>query len=263
MKIIIVSQSDPFYIPLFFSKFSELMADVKNIQVDGVIIQQGLGKKSKISLARQMFQFYGLYHFITQSIKYCMRKCTGKLNSLGLLGKSFSIEYFVKKSGWDIIDYTNVNSSDFVDYVKENDIDLIVSVAASQIFKKEILEAPKEGCINIHNAPLPDYRGMLPNFWQMYHGEEYSVMTIHEMVEELDKGRIILQKKTKIEPDMSLDELIKKTKQKNAEALIQVLEMFGKGEVEYRDLPEKEGSYFSFPLKKDVAEFRRRGGRLF
>jgi len=264
MKIIIVTSEDPFYIPIFFERFYKLFAVRQwDIEITGLVMTEPLGNKTKWGLAIRMLGFYGLWGFVRQSFKYALQKVGKKLYNLGLKSSSFSIEYFTKKSGVDVLAFTDVNTPEFVKYVKDNKIDLITSVASSQIFKNEIIKAPKLGCINIHNAPLPNYRGMLPNFWQMYHGEEYSIMTIHEMVEMLDMGRIILQENTKIQKGMTLDQLIRETKKKNAKALIEVWGMFLKGKVDCKPLADNKGSYFTFPTKKDVADFKKRGYRLF
>lgn len=263
MKIIIVTQEDPFYMPIFFKHFFDKFDNITSgIEIAGVAIQKPLGQRSKKHLVRKMVDFYGPISFFLQSLKYVTKIVEKKLNAIHILPASFSIEYFLRKNKVKLLKYKNVNSKKFIKFVEEGKIDLIVSVAASQIFKTRILKKPKLGCINIHNAPLPDYRGMLPNFWQMYYGEEFSVMTIHEMVEEVDKGKIIFQDRTKIEKGMTLDRLIKKTKKKNAQDLIKVLKMFEKNEVKYREIPAKEGSYFSFPTKKDVSEFRKKGYRI-
>src|SRR5690606_8320068 len=43
--------------------------------------------------------------------------------------------------------------------------DLIVTAAYGQLLPKEILKAPKFGCINIHASLLPKYRGGAPIHW--------------------------------------------------------------------------------------------------
>lgn len=263
MKVIIVTQKDPFYIPIFFKHFFEKFDKLTSgIEIAGVIIQKPLGQKSKVALIRKMLDFYGPVAFSLQALRCFLQITEKKLYASGILPVSFSIEYFLDKNKVELLKYKNVNSGKFVKFVEEEKIDLIVSVAASQIFKAKILKKPRLGCINIHNAPLPDYRGMLPTFWQMYHGEHFAGVSIHEMVEELDRGEIIYQDETKIEKGMSLDRLIKKAKKKNAEVLIRVLEMFKKSKVKYTSLPKRKGSYFSFPTKKDVSEFRKRGYRI-
>jgi methionyl-tRNA formyltransferase len=158
--------------------------------------------------------------------------------------------------------FDDMNGEQAPDFVRREAIDLVVSVSASQIFKRPILEAPRIGCINLHNAPLPHYRGMLPNFWQMYHGEDESVLTIHEMVEDLDKGDILTQAGTTIEPDDSLDEVIRRTKHRSAEVLAETLEEVRTATARLSPLPAVEGSYFTWPTREQAREFRRRGKRL-
>ncbi len=103
---------------------------------------------------------------------------------------------------------------------------------------------------------------MLPNFWQMYQGEKESVLTIHQMVENLDKGDILLQRATPIREEMSLEQLIRTAKVRSARALWHLLDRFATESVEVTPLPEEEGSYFSWPTREEAKEFRRRGRRL-
>jgi len=118
------------------------------------------------------------------------------------------------------------------------------------------------GCINIHNAPLPKYRGMLPNFWQMYHDERAIGITIHEINPKIDEGRIILQKHVAIRPNETLDSLIKRTKRIGAHFMIEAINMIKAGSVTYLENDPEKGSYFSFPTREDVKEFKRRGKRI-
>ena len=87
-------------------------------------------------------------------------------------------------------------------------------------------------------------------------------MSIHEMVPELDKGKIIYQNKVKIENNMTLHELIIETKKNNARGLIEVLSLFMENKINYKPLPKIKGSYYSFPTRKDVKEFKRRGKKI-
>jgi methionyl-tRNA formyltransferase len=263
MKIIIVTQQDPFYLPYFFDAFfGRLYEEIAGIEIAGVIIQKPLGQKSKRALVNRMIDFYGPLNFTIISLRYVLLMIEKRLNEMHVLDRAHSIEHHCVRRGVRIFKYRNVNNPKFIAYVRQKHIDLIVSVAASQIFRAEILRAPRMGCINIHNAPLPDYRGMMPSFWQMLAGEKHVTATIHEMVEEIDKGKIIFQQQTNIDKGMTLHALIKRTRKVDADALIKVLRMFRDNQVRPCPLPRRKGSYFSFPSRRDVAEFRRRGYRI-
>lgn len=265
MKIIVVTQEDPFYLPIFFRRLFDLAGRPENtawLTVAGVVIQLPLGNRSLRTLIRRMYGLYGPWWFLVKGVGYTWRKLLEGLRRLGLPVRGFGVRWMAAEAGVPVLEQADVNTVAFARLVESKGVDLIVSAAASQIFKARILHTPPKGCINLHNAPLPRYRGMLPNFWQLYHGEEYSVLTIHEMTERLDKGRIILQRKTRIEPQMSLEELIKLTKNANADALMDALRMLEDGHAEYTDPPAEKGSYFTFPTRREVKEFRRRGHRV-
>ncbi|MFM6254380.1 MAG: methionyl-tRNA formyltransferase, partial [Dolichospermum sp.] len=156
-----------------------------------------------------------------------------------------------------------INSLDFVDTLK-NKIrpDLLVSVAASQILKKAVLEVPPLGCINLHSAPLPRYQGMMPNFWTMVNNEPEATVTIHYMAEKLDAGDIILQKSVAINATDSLQDLMIRSKVIGVQALLEAIKQIEAGTVEARPQDSTQASYFSFPTSVDAYRLRSQGRRL-
>ena len=146
--------------------------------------------------------------------------------------------------------------------IRQLNLDLIVSVAAPQVFKSALIAVPRIGCINIHNAKLPKYRGMLPNFWQMYHGEKSVGTSIHRINDKIDDGDILLQKETPIQPGETLDSLIRRTKKIGANMMIEAIEGLKSGLLQPIVNSSAQATYFGFPSKNDVSEFRRKGGRL-
>mgnify|MGYP001367555957 FL=1 len=77
--------------------------------------------------------------------------------------------------------------------------DLIVTAAFGQILPKELLDAPRLGCINVHASLLPKYRGGAPIHQAIMDGEEKTGVTIMYMAEKLDAGDIISQREIPIE----------------------------------------------------------------
>ena len=71
------------------------------------------------------------------------------------------------------------------------DADLAVVAAYGLILPKEILEAPKAGCINVHASLLPRWRGAAPIQRAILAGDEISGVTIMQMDEGLDTGPML------------------------------------------------------------------------
>ncbi len=59
--------------------------------------------------------------------------------------------------------------------------DLIVVAAFGQILKRDILDLPRYGCINVHASLLPRWRGAAPINAAILHGDEETGVTIMQM----------------------------------------------------------------------------------
>jgi methionyl-tRNA formyltransferase len=218
--------------------------------------------KSITKLIKQMYGFYGPVDFFRIGLRYAKNKMLGALLGKIYFKTFFNIEHLCNYYKIKVIRCKNINDSEMIKRLNDMKVDVIVSVAAPQIFKEAILNVPKWGCINIHNAKLPKYRGMLPNFWAMYHNEKFSAITIHTMDQEVDRGKFLLQREFEINPHESLDMLIKRTKTLGALYLIEILENIKQGRVVFQEPEKTQTSYFSFPKSSDVKQFRSMGKRL-
>lgn len=76
--------------------------------------------------------------------------------------------------------------------------DLILVVAYGQILRKNVLDLPRLGCVNIHSSLLPKWRGAAPIQWAILGGDAITGVTTMKLVEKLDAGDILLQKETPI-----------------------------------------------------------------
>jgi methionyl-tRNA formyltransferase len=259
-RLLFITQDDPFYVRLFFEEYFKIYSSLQDVVA--VVIVNAMGKQSVLKLARQMYDFYGIADFLKVGIRYAAYKALARAPGISLLNNSYSLEQLCIRNGIRVIRAANINSPEFLDKLARFDVDLVISVAAPVIFKEPLIKIPKIGCINIHNGMLPRYRGMLPNFWQMYHGESHVGITVHEINSQLDDGRIILQEPVAIETGETLENLIRRTKRIGAHVMNQALGMIRSGNISYRENPATEGSYFSFPTCEDVREFMRRGNRI-
>lgn len=266
LKVILVTQDDPFYVSIFFK---ELFKNNFSKQFDlvGVIIQPPLGKKSKQKLIKQMIDFYGYWNFFILGIKYAFYKVLNAISIKLFKGNfpgAFSVEHILLKNNVKIIEAKNINSKESLQYLSSLNLDIVFSVAASQIFKKDVLNIPKIGCFNIHTSKLPKNRGMMPNFWSLYNYESdpTSAVTIHKMNETLDDGEILLQKYFDLNPKESLDSLIRRTKKLSVVTFLQAMEILGKGKINFIVNDSKFATYNTFPTKEDVKRFKEKGFRL-
>ncbi len=260
LRVLFITQNDPIYVRVFFEEFLRIARG--SVDVVGVVIAPTMGKQSAAALARQMWGFYGPIDFVRMGLRYALLAVGSRLPRGLRRGRVYSIEQVAAEHHVPVRYVGDLNAPEFVAWVRERGVDLIASVAAPQILKEALLSAPRLGCVNIHNAKLPRYRGMLPNFWQLLHGETTVGTTIHRVNAKLDEGAILAQMETPVEPGESLDALIRRTKHAGARFMLDTLEALAAGRLQERANVAAEGSYFTFPKPADVRAFRRRGLKL-
>lgn len=259
MKIVFLTQDDPLYILPFFEEFFRLGEG--KIEVASLFACKTMGERGRLRLLRELLLLYrpmGLARLIARRAK-CALLCrlrasrdSGRFYSLAQLCRAYDVPY--RTAG-------NPNRDEYQRQMTALAPDLLVSIACPYILKTKLLEMPPLGCINLHHAPLPRYKGMMPTFWQMYHGEKEVGLTIHYMAAKLDEGEVILQEKLPIDEDESLDHLIRRTKRHAALCMAKAIRDIEQSRQERFPLDAAQSSYFTFPTASEMKEFRRRGLR--
>lgn len=103
----------------------------------------------------------------------------------------------------------NIPVLDSLDDVPECDI--IYSVQYHQILKKEHIAKAKQIAVNLHMAPLPEYRGSNQFSFAIIEGKEEFGTTIHQIDERIDHGAILFQKRFPIPENCWVNDLYQLT----------------------------------------------------
>jgi methionyl-tRNA formyltransferase len=249
LRIHFITEDDPLYVVEFFEEFFSLYPR-EEMSVVGMSIQEPFNE-SRGATAKRVLSLYGPVGFARLSARVAGRKLRRR-----------SVARLSRGEGIPLVEAVSVNDREYIERVKLLEPDVIVSVAAPEIFKSEILETPRLGCINIHSGRLPTYRGMMPTFWQMRSGERRVTVTVHEMAAKLDAGAVLGTAECAIEERDSLERLMVAAKREGARLMIRVLRELAAGTGRPRELELANASYFSFPGRADLEEFRRQGHRL-
>lgn len=109
--------------------------------------------------------------------------------------------------GTPIIDPPSINTPEGQQQLAEFQPELLVVADYGQILSPETLGLARLGGINLHGSLLPKYRGAAPVQWAVYHGDEYSGVSVIHMTPRLDAGPVIAQEKLKVDPRETAGEL--------------------------------------------------------
>jgi methionyl-tRNA formyltransferase len=258
MRIVVVTQEDPFYLPPALDG----LCRARGRDVVALVILPAFNERLT-QTARRLWEFYGPVDFCRLALRFGAARLVDRLNRVRPVTRPYSAADVARRHRVPVHQPAKINAPEFVRVLREEiRPDLLVSIAASQILRQPVLDVPRLGCINMHAAPLPRYQGMMPNFWTLVHGEPEAAVTIHHMVEKLDAGDVILQRPVPIRPEDSLHDLMVRSKEIGLAALLEAIGQLERGTAARRPLDASQATYFSFPKRADAERLRRMGRAL-
>lgn len=135
---------------------------------------------------------------------------------------------------------------EFLEWLESQEADLNVVVAYGQILKREVLDTPAMGSINVHASLLPELRGAAPINWAIARGYQTTGITIMRMDERLDAGPILLQVPEPIGEEETAAELTARLSEIGASALIGALALLETGVLE--EMPQDDSRATLAPM---------------
>src|SRR5450432_3551591 len=103
--------------------------------------------------------------------------------------------------------------------------DFIVVAAFGQIFRQNVLDLPRLGCINVHASLLPRWRGAAPIQAAIRAGDAQTGHTIMFMDAGLDTGDILLQRTIALAPDETGGSLHDRLAELAPESILEALDL--------------------------------------
>jgi len=129
------------------------------------------------------------------------------------------------------------------DLIKSYKPDLIIVMAYGLLIPTKILNFPQYGCINIHVSLLPRWRGASPIEHTLLNGDTETGITIIKLIEKLDAGPILVQKKIPVVENINKDDLSDKLTQLGSDLLIDILPKLFADKIVMQDQNNKEATY--------------------
>lgn len=260
MRLLVLTQNENLYLPNSFATVCKALgSDIVCIASSPAMSTHGGPVKGFIKHLR-LFGFKGTWimgwRIILAKFKAMLTKpnSDGPFYSIKQVADAFKVPYYA---------ISRISDPSFLALIAKYQPQLLISISCPQIIGKKIRDQLPMGCINVHGAPLPKYRGLMPAFWVLRNGEAKTATTVHDLGAKLDDGDIILQREVEILPDDTWDSLVRKNKAAGAQALIDAVRQIKDGSVKRKPNLEKEATYFSFPTAKDRKAFIQTGRRFF
>mgnify|MGYP001410521948 FL=1 len=137
----------------------------------------------------------------------------------------------------------NTFDKNTIDIVKKLNPDLIIVMAYGKILPKDILDLPPFGCINIHVSLLPRWRGAAPIEHSLMNGDKETGISIIQLIEKLDAGPIINQRKIDIKDDYNKNELSQKLTEAGIKLLVETIPLIFDKKISYSNQNDNDATY--------------------
>jgi len=163
------------------------------------------------------------------------------------------VQAFAEDRGWPVRTPPSLRDRQEHAAFQALGLDAAVVVAYGLILPKEILAAPRLGCLNVHASLLPRWRGAAPIQRAILAGDAQSGITVMQMDEGLDTGPMLLREAVPITGETTAASLHDTLAERGARAILEALHGLAEGTLLARPQP---GEGVSYATKLSKAEGR-------
>lgn len=254
MRLVILTQDDPFYLARNIDYLLKKLPPYAEVVATVVFEVSPFGKRESFTdKLKKTYSIFGLPFFVRYGVKYVVSKLDSRNNVRKVLADRRIP--LIEIEG-------NINKDENLERIRAYKPDLLVSIAGNQIFKRKLLDVATHGCVNLHTALLPKYRGLMPSFWVLKNGETHTGVSVFFVDEGIDSGPILVQNKLAID-GMTQAELIDVTKKMGMDAILEAIDKIHAGNYDLIENDASQMTYFSFPTREDVLAFQAAGKRFY
>ena len=144
--------------------------------------------------------------------------------------RASAVKEFALSHGLPVLQPMRLKDPEFVQQLQNLGVNLQV-VVAFRMLPREIWSLPEYGTFNLHASLLPDYRGAAPINWALIRGESETGVTTFFIDEEIDTGKIIMQRKVAIGAEETAGELHDRLMELGAGLVVETVQAIEQGPV--------------------------------
>ncbi len=165
----------------------------------------------------------GLYNVLCPDDTLSVYTKESKKSGRGMKEKDGPVALFAKEKGLPLYQPATLKTPEAQAEFQAIGADLAIVASYGLLLPKEVLNAPKYGCINIHASILPRYRGAAPINRAVMDGEKSTGVTLQQMDEGLDTGDILALRETNIGETECAGELFDRLAVMGKEMMLELL----------------------------------------
>ena len=154
--------------------------------------------------------------------------------------------------GLRVLQPERASAPEFCEALEDMRPELLVVVAYGQILRKNLLDVPAWGALNIHASLLPLYRGAAPIHWAILNDDPKTGLTAMRLDEGMDTGPVLLQEEAPISEDETVGELHDRLAAMSGDFIIRTLQGMAEGRLTEKAQDDSRATYTA-KIDRDMA----------
>jgi methionyl-tRNA formyltransferase len=171
----------------------------------------------------------------------------------GLLMQPTPVKVTALDMGLTVLGPEDLSDKEFIETLKGFEADLLLVADYGRILKRQVLDIPPRGCLNIHPSLLPLYRGAAPIRRALMDGVTVTGVTMMLMDEGLDTGPIVSQAEIDVGEEEDAGELRKELARLAAIVISKDIRRYACGEIAPHPQDESLATYADVITKSELA----------
>ena len=222
---------------------------------------------SNITGALRLFQkmtfSYWLYLVFTNGIFKIFEFLTLQFSASPQHNHMVSLRRLAKLRGITCQKISDFSDDNFIKDIERLKLDLLI-IRVGAILKPELIDSPREGTWCVHSSVLPACKGIAGEFHSLCDENLPIGSSVFKVTAKLDDGPVIAQIITERAANKSLFFHMQQNNKNAGSLLNKMLHDKVQDKKTSYDLPGKKlkASYFSWPQKEQMAQFRKKGNSL-
>ena len=164
-----------------------------------------------------------------------------------------SVEQEARRLGVTVLTPTTLKTPDALEEFRGHQADAAVVVAYGMILPQAILDAPRDGCFNLHGSLLPRWRGAAPINRAIMAGDAESGVMVMKMDAGLDTGDVAMAERLAITDAMTAADLHDALAPLGADLMVRAMGALERGKLQ---LTKQSEAGVTYAAKIDKAEAR-------
>lgn len=147
----------------------------------------------------------------------------------GMAERKCPVHRLAEQLGLPVLTPPSLKTAAAQQQLRDHQADVAVVVAYGLILPRPALEAPREGCFNLHPSKLPRWRGAAPIQRTIMAGDTETAVCVMRMEEGLDTGPVCMAEPIAIGPDQTAGELHDVLARRGADLMVRALGALERG----------------------------------